>query len=103
MAIILEKRDLLATKTALVQRLGKIKIKTKTELRLAQHDLDQLQRSYGILREIYKLRKSPDITNKIYRNLPLEPRNMHSSPTLMRRSRDLIVSNPKAGACLKAR
>ncbi len=78
--VIIERREKMEAKGVVITTLVRHKIKAKTQVLLATRQLERVERCLGILRHIYRLKTSPDITRKIFSNMPMEARNNRLLP-----------------------
>ena len=68
-----DKKEKIARKKSTLIRFQKLSLTQETELILAEHELARLERCYSQLKDIHTFRVSPDITKKIFHNIPINP------------------------------
>ena len=69
--LVTEKKNVLQRKKSILVKFQKVARKQSAELRVIEYELERLERCHNQLRTIYTLRKSINITKKLFNNVPM--------------------------------
>ncbi len=91
--LIQDKSSSIKRKEELLIKYEKLKGVCKSELILAEHEMTRIERCLQMLKDIHIFRTSPDITKKIFHNMPIYTRNTSCIPPSNACSRSVSVAS----------